>query len=155
MQEEDFVTNTFHRSLLDEISTYDIQQVVTETLLVVQNSKDFSPDLLESLCLRLKFRRAYLDAVSTASERSNDTTFWQEMLDCLPRLEATVSLGLPVAASFSTKLQRKLASTVPPRPMVEIDQKKAYKHLERLCYDGKRLMDILNFFDSESLMVSA
>ena len=116
-----------------------------------------SPELINALCMRLKFRIAFLTAVSLADQRdmtlSKDA--WNEVITLLSGVSASHELSKPVPDAFSVKLQRKLASTVPPRPVVTIAFETAYKHLERLCHDGRALTDILNYHDSHSLMVGA
>jgi hypothetical protein len=64
-----------------------------------------------------------------------------------------MELSKPIPESFSTKLQRKLGSTVPPRPVVDVAFDAAYKHLEQLCRDGQILTEVLDYHDSHSLMV--
>jgi hypothetical protein len=109
------------------------------------------------MCMRLKFRIAFLTAVSLAGQR--DMTLskkaWDELVALLSGVPTSHELSKPVINAFSVKLQRKLASTVPPRPVVTIAFETAYKHLERLCHDGRALTEILNYHDSHSLMVGA
>jgi hypothetical protein len=47
--------------------------------------------------------------------------------------------------AFSLKIQRKLASTVPPRPMVQIPSDDALAHLERLCQDAIDMQQMLDY----------
>jgi len=116
-----------------------------------------SPELMNAICMRLKFRTAFLTAVSFAEQRDMKLAkaAWDELLALLPGVSTSHELSKPVADAFSVKLQRKLASTVPPRPVVTIAFEAAYKHLERLCHDGRALTEILNYHDSHSLMVGA
>jgi N-alpha-acetyltransferase 35, NatC auxiliary subunit len=79
---------------------------------------------------------------------------WADLQILLPGLKSTTKLGKPVPASFSVKLQRKLASTVPPRPIVQVGQEAAFDQLERLCRDGAVAVEVLKYYDSHSLMVS-
>jgi hypothetical protein len=78
---------------------------------------------------------------------------WTSLLVLLPDLKFTQALGKTVSAAFSEKIQRKLASTVPPRPIVEVSYESAYKHLERLCRDASIALEVLKYHDSHSLMV--
>ena len=61
--------------------------------------------------------------------------YWPPVLASITNINDTHSLGKPVPDSFSTKIQRKLASTVPPRPIVELAFKDALQHLTQLCTD--------------------
>lgn len=78
---------------------------------------------------------------------------WSELLGCLQFLKFTTNIGKATPSAFSVKLQRKLASTVPPRPIVQISEEAAFDHLERLCRDGLAVVDVLNYHDTHSLMV--
>lgn len=78
---------------------------------------------------------------------------WDGLIAALTGVSTSKNLAKPVPEAFSSKLQRKLASTVPPRPVVTIAFETAYDHLERLCHDGRALIEVLNYNDSHSLMV--
>lgn len=65
----------------------------------------------------------------------------------------TVQLGIAVPDAFSIKVQRKLASTVPPRPVIEVGQDAAFQHLEQMCKDAAVVVDVLQYHDSQSLLV--
>jgi hypothetical protein len=79
---------------------------------------------------------------------------WTDILSLLPALKSSTQLGKATPASFSVKLQRKLASTVPPRPIVQVSDEAAFDHLERLCRDGSAVVEVLDYHDSHSLIVS-
>lgn len=57
------------------------------------------------------------------------------MVPKIDEIRDTNQLGKPVPGSFSTKIQRRLASTVPPRPIVDVDFKEALQNLKQLCVD--------------------
>lgn len=104
---------------------------------------------------RLKFRYLFLQAVEQADSRTSTQAkeLWTALLARVPSIKSTTILGKPKPESFSSKLQRRLASTVPPRPIVEVAQKAAFDHLERLCKDGSVVVDVLKYYDSHSLLV--
>lgn len=109
-----------------------------------------------ALSTRLNFRQAFLKTVETIESRSVDAKqSWRETLSFISDLKSSSKLAKAVPQSFSVKLQRKLASTVPPRPIVVVGQESAYEHLEGMCKDGEIAVDILDYTDSHSLMVSA
>lgn len=119
-------------------------------------TQDLPDDMKEALTARLIFRHKFLKTVEVADLRSSDAKmYWREMLLLIPALRSSSKLAKSAPQSFSVKLQRKLASTVPPRPIVELSQQSAYEHLERMCKDGEVAVDILDYADSHSLMVSA
>jgi hypothetical protein len=78
---------------------------------------------------------------------------WLECLNLLPGIKSSHDLGRPVDDAFSAKLQRKLASTMPPRPIVQLKFDDAFEHLSRLFKDGAELIDVLNYTDSQCLQV--
>lgn len=99
----------------------------------------------------------FLTAVELADSRTSSSDMkhlWTELLKSLPALKSSTKLGNTVPTSFSVKLQRKLASTVPPRPIVQVSDEAALDHLERLCRDGSVVVEVLDYHDSHSLMVS-
>jgi hypothetical protein len=61
--------------------------------------------------------------------------YWPPVLANITNITSTHALGKTVPDSFSTKIQRKLASTVPPRPIVELAFKDALENLTQLCID--------------------
>jgi len=81
------------------------------------------------------------------------SSVWSATLQLLPGIKSEREMARPVPESFSVKLQRKLASSVPPRPVVSVAFEDAYEHLERVCKDGLVVAEVLDFHDSHSLMV--
>lgn len=119
-------------------------------------SETIEPRVRRALAQRLGFRFSFLTAVSTVEDRSipfEVKKSWTAALESLPGLKSELELSKSVPEAFSAKLQRKLASTVPPRPVVTVEIGAAYAHLERLCQDGLIVTEVLNFHDSHSLMV--
>lgn len=115
------------------------------------------PRIKDALVQRLKCRNSLLNTVAVASDRSSAEPLlsaWSATLELLPGIKSERELAKPVPDSFSVKLQRKLTSTVPPRPVVTIAFDDAYQHLERLCKDGLVVTEVLDFHDTNSLMVS-
>lgn len=115
------------------------------------------PRIREALVQRLKCRNSLLNTVGVAEDRSSIEPLlsaWSATIELLPGIKSKRELAKPVPDAFSVKLQRKLASTVPPRPVVTISFDDAYQHLERLCKDGLVVSEVLDFHDTSSLMVS-
>ncbi len=113
-------------------------------------------DLEKALGCRLRFRAQFLKVAEMADARTptNIKDLWTDLLAALPDIRSSTHLGKPVPSSFSTKIQRKLASTVPPRPIVQVSQEAAFEHLERLCRDASVVVEVLKYYDSHSLLVS-
>lgn len=122
----------------------------------MSKSEETSPELKAALSSRLEFRSTFLKTVEIADSRmSTDVkVLWDKLQALLAQVKRSTNLGKEVPASFSVKVQRKLASTVPPRPVIEVAQDAAFKHLEQICKDAGDVVDVLNYHDSHSLMVS-
>ncbi|TEY48905.1 hypothetical protein BOTCAL_0289g00040 [Botryotinia calthae] len=152
-EEEDFATHTFHRNLLEGIEYDEILGFMKETVELVLQAQSIPEDMKEALSTRLNFRQTFLKTVDTIELRSVDAKqSWRETLSFISDLKSSSKLAKAVPQSFSVKLQRKLASTVPPRPIVVVGQESAYEHLEGMCKDGEIAVDILDYTDSHSLM---
>ncbi|KAI1031705.1 hypothetical protein LB504_000666 [Fusarium proliferatum] len=154
-EEEDFVTNTYSRTLLAEIQPQAIRQAIQEARdLLSTLSTGVSDGLREALDQRLQLRLYFLDATECpkyVKEPDVARKPWLEGLKVLPAIKSSHTLGKPVDEAFSAKLQRKLASTMPPRPIVQLKFEDAYGHLSRLFTDGVELIDVLNYTDSQCL----
>ncbi|KAI9158436.1 LOW QUALITY PROTEIN: N-alpha-acetyltransferase 35, NatC auxiliary subunit [Paramyrothecium foliicola] len=154
-EEEDFVTNTYNRNLLDRFSTRTIQKTLVAAEELCQSQQNSQNDeLMSALIARLQLRRAFLDATESPEHMDNPELArkpWLDALALLPTIKNTHGLGTPVEESFSEKLQRKLASTMPPRPIVQLGFDDAFGHLHRLFRDGSEVIDVLNYTDSQCL----
>lgn len=62
-------------------------------------------------------------------------------------------LGKSVPEAFSWKIQRRLASTVPPRPMVHVSAADATAHMTRFCQDAVDVQQILEYRGPYNLQV--
>ncbi|KAM0257833.1 hypothetical protein ACHAQJ_004137 [Trichoderma viride] len=155
-EEEDFVTNTYNRTLLANLPTSAIRDVLIEAIAALKSQRDsLSDSLVEALLLRLELRRIFLDAVECPKHMKEPDLAkkpWREGLTLLPNLNKTHSLASPVDEAFSATLQRKMASTMPPRPIVQLEFDVAFGHLKGLFEDGLELIDVLNYADSQSLL---
>lgn len=93
------------------------------------------------------FRHEFLSALQQDVEVL-ETRSAENFTSCIAQLRPlaeTVALGKPVPDAFSLKIQRKLASTVPPRPMVTISSDDALAHLKRLCQDAIDMQQMLDY----------
>jgi hypothetical protein len=151
------VTHLYNRSLLTEVSETELFTLLDEALwwLEKNEARTISDHLRDALKTRLRFRKAFLGAVSKDLGIIKDpsTIEWETCAKHLQLIGDSHCLGKPVERSFSVKIQRKLASTVPPRPMVNISFENALMHLKRLCQDGTDLVAVLDFCGSNDLLV--
>lgn len=95
--------------------------------------------------MRLTFRIALLRAMATEEDIEDKIQCWQEISNVSDDIKYTHKLGRPVPESFSGKIQRRLASTVPPKPMVEMSFDDAFLKLEQMVKDCQEAVKIVNF----------
>lgn len=118
-EEEDFVTHLFGRELLPRITGDEAPQIIEEATEYVQQTKSLPKDLSDALEHRLVFQWNMLDAL-------RDVPFdWEPMLDGIERIKESHSLATPVPEAFSSKVQRQLATSTPPRPMLTVSWNEA------------------------------
>ncbi|KAI9815701.1 MAG: hypothetical protein M1827_002097 [Pycnora praestabilis] len=147
-EEEDFVTHHYNRKLLTDFPEPEITRQLDQALDWLNGEEhSVGEEVKAALRCRLDFRKSFLTAmakdIDVIEDRSNP--MWDRCTALLPSIEESSPLGKPVDESFSVKVQRKLASTVPPRPIVNITFDDASKHLKRLCQDGKDLIQVLDY----------
>lgn len=101
----------------------------------------------DAIRYKLLFRREFLGALDEDHEviDTRSTESFVSCLSALQNLTDTVELGTPVPEAFSLKIQRRLASTVPPRPIVHISTDDALAHVKRLCQDAIDMQHILEY----------
>lgn len=133
----------------------DIQLALSDALQYITEATVDEP-IKDSVASRLRLRINFLSALERGLEAAEDRTSeeWLSCIRILPSLTDTNSLGKPVEESFSLKIQRRLASSVPPRPMVKISFEDAMAHLKRLCKDAIDVLQVLDFHGSNNLLVS-
>nr|CDP30501.1 Putative MAK10 subunit [Podospora anserina S mat+] len=155
-EEEDFVTNTYHRSLLDSFELDEINEELMAARRLVHSVRHTIGDqLAQALGFRLELRTAFLRAIELSVLRSNPDSLslpWTQMEAVWEMIYKSRHLGTPVPEAFSTKIQRRLASTMPPRPIVKLSTEETYKHFKKLFADGIDVLNVLNYHDSQSLL---
>ena len=153
-KEEDFVTNLYHRVLLTDFTVADIMDKVHQAIHWLDSTSSIEEVYRSAVRKRLKFREAMLLAVDLddgIDERRADA--WKSCLQILPIMQQTGNLGTPVDAAFSAKIQRRLASSVPPRPVVQISFDAAHSFLRRICASAHEAFNLLRCNNATSAMV--
>lgn len=123
---------------------------------ILKEMSDVSAEVTKALDDRLHLRYTFLSAIDHVQYRTNPDLIkrpWQEAAATLKDIQTTHALGTPVPDACSAKLQRRLASTMPPRPIVELSFDDAFGHLTRLFADGLEVIDVLRYTDSQCLQV--
>ncbi|KAK4542706.1 hypothetical protein LTR36_006278 [Oleoguttula mirabilis] len=125
-EEEDFVTHLFGRELLPKLSTDECYRLLDDALRFI-TTLNLPADTSEALKARLAFRRNYLAALI------DDTDDWPDLIARMEVIDSTNSLGRPLREAFSDKVQRQLATSTPPRPMLQVSWKDAYARWTKMC----------------------
>jgi hypothetical protein len=147
VQEEDFVTQLYNRNLLSAFDSSHFYRLLDQAVTWVESQEGINEKLRDAIRSRLQLRWEFLAAVDQDLELldTGSTESFESCLNHLRPVTETVSLGKAVPEAFSLKLQRKLASTVPPRPIVHIKQEDALAHMKRLCQDAIDMQQILKY----------
>ncbi|KAM7186359.1 putative mak10 subunit [Naviculisporaceae sp. PSN 640] len=157
-EEEDFVTNTYNRSLLENIDFYEIRDEIMEVRKMVNSMRNtLSREMLFALSFRLELRTYFLRAIELAEGPARGrpgslSAPWSQMQHLWDQITKSRRLGTPVPEAFSTKIQRKLASTMPPRPIVQLSFEETSAHFKKLFADGVAVADVFNYTDPENLL---
>ncbi len=121
MQEEDFATQLYNRELLHVFPPEDI-------LAHLQKARKDLADFAET-SIRMEHKQAIMERLDL---RTTLMKVWMACLDdlqssditqCLTRLDAVDRSSMhaePIPEAFSIKIQHRLASSVPPRPMIAV-----------------------------------
>ncbi|KAF2865661.1 Mak10 subunit, NatC N-terminal acetyltransferase-domain-containing protein [Massariosphaeria phaeospora] len=135
-EEEDFSTHTYNRVLFVRVPSDVFQRELNAAVDWLDDTDlEIDHDLKAAIKARLDFRKDLLSALDLDLPLDYISHHWQLVSSSLQSINSTQELGKLVRGSFSLKLQRRLASTVPPRPIVEISFADAFSTLTKLCVD--------------------
>ena len=139
----------YHRKLLDGFELGDISARIEDAMRYVTGEiESMDVSVREALLNRLQLRKTLLSAVQPDGFLDRQTArLWEGCLELLPVLSHTNKLGVSSESSFSIKIQRKLASSVPPRPIVKISFSEALARLNSICQNGR---DAYRIFDTRT-----
>ncbi|KAL9060814.1 MAG: hypothetical protein Q9206_000860 [Seirophora lacunosa] len=156
-EEEDFVSNLYNRRLLDDFDASDMQQLIDEALSFAEGKSAWDDGLRKAISVRLTLRRRLLIAMGSDLSPDKDAQIrcWKHCSELLPALIETRVVSKPVKAAFSIKIQRRLVSSVPPRPMVEATFDKTHAFLANLCRDAADVYRVLDYHGSSNILVGA
>ncbi|KAI1614818.1 Mak10 subunit, NatC N-terminal acetyltransferase-domain-containing protein [Exophiala viscosa] len=154
-EEEDFATQIFNRPLLHVFPVDDILAELRSAQVWLKQS-DLPTNLKEALMIRVDVRYDSLKLLQRCAigERPKPKHL-DECIALLERIEATSSIGRPVTSeAFTLKIQRRLASSVPPRPMVVIERDKAFPFFRQLFIDTVTAFQVVDVSFSGDLLVA-
>lgn len=150
------MTQLYHRELLPDVADEGISEMLTQALSWLDSQGDvIQEETIAALKTRLQFRHLFYDALAIDLDIITDrsTERWEQCIKILPLLTTSQTVGKAVEQAFSVKIQRKLASTVPPRPIVKTSFEDAIQHLTRLCQDGMDIVQSMQYYGSNNLLV--
>lgn len=151
------MSNLYHRKLLTDFDVAEITDLMDQAIVhVAQQTRSMTEYYIDALLNRLRLRKALLTAVTLdvdVKERTQ-TKSWEQCLELLPTLTRTKDVGPTVKSSFSAKIQRRLASSVPPRPVVNVSFEDACAYLSNLCRYGAEAYRVLDLHSSSNTSVS-
>lgn len=124
---------------------YAIEQVALYHMLISGISRsEPTEEVWEAIRHRLNLRSNLLRAMDTDDEDDTSRIHWQNTAALLPSINDTHKLARPVPESFSAKIQRRLASTVPPKPMVELSFEDTFAKLTQMCSDCEEAAKVID-----------
>jgi hypothetical protein len=151
------VSNCFNRSLLSNFSADEICVLLDHAVtFITTNTDGIDSDLQAGLLARLEFRNAFLRAVMAEPRKAapGGGDYWKMCLDHLAAIEATHDQAVSVDESFSIKIQRRLASTVPPRPIIQLQFSACLSFLRQLFTNAIDVVGVRECQRVSSIMVS-
>lgn len=155
------MTQTYGIPLLEHVETVDILDLLDSALVWLDAKKEeLAPKVFEALKNRVSLRRSVLLGLSkevgayyNEPEKGGHSYTWVKSRELVELVQKTHEVGQPVAEAWSTSVQRKLASQVPPRPIVDIPFEQAMTMLKQLCDEMIDIPRILKFETANNMMV--
>ena len=153
-EEEDFATHTYNRDLLNNFKEDEIIGYMEHALNWLKEEASAESSLIKMIMTRLELRIAMLRAFSCDDL---DYQIFGRIQDWINFVQMTADAGKPVTEAFSEKIQRRLASTAPPKPVIDIKIEEALKKLRQTCDDlqeAQRIREISWLSSPANLRVS-
>lgn len=152
-QEEDFSTQLYNRQLLHDVDVDEIQLVLDDARALLEDSR-LEAIVLAALVQRLTFRKELLSAYQAdlTGLLRRDLSAHNACLSLVRVMEQSHVLAVLPDGAFSLKIQRSLASSVPPRPMVNIAYAKTLEFLTKLFQDVMDLTFVNEINGNERLL---
>jgi N-alpha-acetyltransferase 35, NatC auxiliary subunit len=144
--------------LLDTIDLESVLVCLQEARVQLHTLRTTAPvAVVDALDARLQMRYLFLQAIDQSQfiqEPEKIRGAWAQLTNLVVTNKAALAArGKPVPDSFSAKLQRKLASTAPPRPIVQLSFEDSWGHMTQLFNNALEAVDVLNYTDSLCLTV--
>ena len=155
LQEEDFATQVFNRPLLHSVAVDDVL-VALQSARTHLSTLALAPDLEAAIAARLDLRLSFLFMLHSCADATiPDPVRVRNPRSIIEVVQTSSHLGKPVLSEvFTLKIQRRLASSVPPRPMVVINHEESFKFLTQLFTDTINAFELLDVSCSADLLAA-
>ena len=129
-EEEDFVNHLYGRDLLLGLDAATVDANLRQAIKILSQA-DIPDDLRQAIVSRLRSRQYYLESLL-----DDGGNCWLLLLEEMRRVEGTHDLSKPVPQAFSEKVQRQLATSTPPRPMLQVCMipRSSFAYQSLFCY---------------------
>ncbi|WPH04061.1 Hypothetical protein R9X50_00694500 [Acrodontium crateriforme] len=127
-EEEDFVTHLFGRELLPKLGFNDADALLNDASTWLQSAA-LPSEYREALQSRLQFRKSLLTALNGSAEQ------WISCISAIEAVNKSHGHGIFQPEAFSDKVQRQLATSTPPRPVLKLSWDDACKQWTEMCQD--------------------
>ena len=142
--------------MLPFLNIDDVEGLLDQAIWLIEAKKDSCPDhIREALISRFIFRKRFLRAVALdpCVLKEEYAASWRNCSSALPLLLDSSKYGSTVPQSFSAKIQRRFASTVPPRPVIMNDLKDTYDYLQRFFDDAEAAGGVFDCLKGSQIFV--
>ena len=153
------MTNLYNRNLLSSVPQDTVVQLLKEAISWLEGNFSLlglNDTLKGSISARLNLRLNMLHAVGSdlSCQMPEHHLRWESVSKCVELVSSTHDQAIRVEHAFSGKIQRQLASTTPPRPIINLTFPEAKEYFLRLCKHGKEVYGILNCTQPSVALVS-
>ncbi|CCX30815.1 Similar to N-alpha-acetyltransferase 35, NatC auxiliary subunit; acc. no. Q7T322 [Pyronema omphalodes CBS 100304] len=152
--EEDFVGQTYGLPMLQAVSYKDMDNLLAESLVWLSTNKDkFTSEIYLAIRNRILLRKALLSNFQRDSDwKKNPEPQWEGCLAFIEAIEKDHTLAKEVPEAWSMSIQRKLASSVPPRPLVDLPFSEAISTVRKLCTETHDIYKLLDYAGASNVM---
>ncbi|QIX01763.1 hypothetical protein AMS68_007280 [Peltaster fructicola] len=143
-EEEDFVSHTFGRDLLPDLTT-DAALARLEDALQWIDAHVSDATMQKALKARLTFRKLFIRSIF------GQVNGWQDMINLLDHeIENTRDMALPRPVCFTDTVLRHLATSTPPRPKLVTSWANAKPQWKKFCSDVAEAPQLTSFWIRQS-----
>jgi N-alpha-acetyltransferase 35, NatC auxiliary subunit len=145
--------------MLDDILVDEFRRLLDQALGFMDHelstAQNAPSNVLSAIHTRLQFRKLYLEIVSFSDNVLVEPRpgVFEECQTHLTKIIETLDLGKHSFGAFSTRTQRKLSMSTPPRPIVAVDPKEAAGCMKALLKNLADLDSLQTFTSPHEIMV--